>query len=76
MYLTIGNMCVNYVLDASVGEDDDDDKMWIYIVIAIAVLAAIVAGILVISFISCYIIRKRSERIYIKVVTILLCMYK
>ena len=49
--------------DVQAHNNDDDDPIWIYVVISVAVLVAIVGGILLILFIYCVFIEKRSERI-------------
>ena len=44
-------------------DDDDDDTVWIYVGTAVAVLVVVVIGILLVSIVTCYIIRKRSENL-------------
>ena len=55
-------------------DSEDDDPIWIYIVIAIAVLIVIVVGISILLIIYYYIMKKRSERIYLLIICIL-CTY-
>lgn len=47
----------------STDDDDDDNTVWIYVGIVVAVLVVVVVGILLVSIVTCYIIRKRCENL-------------
>lgn len=57
------NNVVCIVVPALSTDDDGDDTVWIYVGIVVAILVVVVIGILLVSIVTCYIIRKRSENL-------------